>query len=120
MGFGTELAKFGPQSRAHLFIQLHNFPTHYLVLVVADEDFKHALVSVRTVLEHGVSSMMIEDIGWLDVKKVRGQVGISLLNEEEKVAIGMKRKLGAIDGGREGGPKRSAGKEKEVEKGSGR
>ncbi|KIJ40950.1 hypothetical protein M422DRAFT_32064 [Sphaerobolus stellatus SS14] len=110
-----EFLKFGPQSRAHLFIQLHNFPTHYLVLVVADEDFKHALVSVKTVVDNGTVSMVIEDIGWLDLKKVRGRVSISLLPDGEQPGIGMKRKLGETDiDGREWVPKKVNGKDKDV------
>jgi len=108
-----ELAKFGKDARAHLFIQLHNFPTHYLVLVVADTDFKYALVSLRSALENGTPAMIIEDIGFLDVKKVRGKGGVSGLglgvtDEEEGVGVGgtkRKRSLGDV-GGREGGAKR--------------
>lgn len=71
---GVELAKFGPTARAHLFVQLHNFPTHYLVLVIADEDFRYALVSMKSVVVESThtTAMVMDDIGWLDVARIRG------------------------------------------------
>lgn len=93
-----ELAKFGSQAHAHLFIQLHNFPNHYLVLVVGEGDFKHALVSVKAVVENGTASMVIEDIGWLEVARIRGLADIQVslgsgADDMAEVGIGMKRKI---------------------------
>ncbi|KAF8590904.1 MED14-domain-containing protein [Ramaria rubella] len=88
-----ELAKFGPSARAHLFVQLHNFPTHYLVLVVTDEDFKHALVSVKSVVENAHTSMVMDDIGWLDVDRIRGDaIRVQLSQVEDRAETGAKRK----------------------------
>ncbi|KAF8530531.1 mediator complex subunit MED14-domain-containing protein [Hysterangium stoloniferum] len=88
-----ETAKFGPTTRAHLFIRLHNFPTHYLVLVVADDDFKHALVSVKTVMVDGNASMVMDDIGWLDVARIRGNdLRVQPALAEDQVETGSKRK----------------------------
>lgn len=43
------------------------FPTHYLVLVVTDTDFRYALISVSIVPE---GNLVMEDIGWLDVERI--------------------------------------------------
>ncbi|GJJ06661.1 hypothetical protein Clacol_000856 [Clathrus columnatus] len=89
-----EMAKFGPSARACLFIQLHHFRTNYLVLVVAEEEFNYALVSVKGV--DGGNLWVMDDIGWLDVKRVRGSVRVGVgQNDEENgssVIVGMKRK----------------------------
>lgn len=92
------MSKFGPAARASLFIQLHHFRSHYLVLVVADEEFKYALVSVKNRMEAGNLCMILDDIGWLDVKRVRGsfRVGLGLQDDGEidspDVVVGVKRK----------------------------
>ena len=94
----SELAKFGPAARAHLFVQLRNFPTHYLVLVVADEDFKHALVSVKSSVENAHTSMVMDDIGWLDVTRIRGSdIRVQPGQMEERWETGSKRKALAGD-----------------------
>jgi hypothetical protein len=49
------------------------FPTHYLVLVVTDTDFRYALISVRIVPEGIYQSLVMEDIGWLDVESICGR-----------------------------------------------
>jgi hypothetical protein len=49
------------------------FPTHYLVLVVTDTDFRYALISVRIVSEGIYQSLVMEDIGWLDVERICGR-----------------------------------------------
>ena len=49
------------------------FPTHYLVLVVTDTDFRYALISVRVVPEGIYQSLVMEDIGWLDVERICGR-----------------------------------------------
>ena len=59
--------------RSLLYIQLMPFPTHYLVLVVTDTDFRYALISVRIVPEGIYQSLVMEDIGWLDVERICGR-----------------------------------------------
>ncbi|TDL22587.1 MED14-domain-containing protein [Rickenella mellea] len=67
-----ELAKCGPDARAHLFIQLANFPRHYLVLVITDQEFRYALISVQILADTPQANMVMEDIGWLDVQRIHG------------------------------------------------
>jgi mediator of RNA polymerase II transcription subunit 14 len=55
-----------------MYIQLLSFPTHYLVLVITDDDFRYALIHVA-VLESPVTTLVMEDIGWLNVKRIRGE-----------------------------------------------
>jgi hypothetical protein len=69
----SEINKLGTTVRSLLYIQLMPFPTHYLVLVVTDTDFRHALISVRIVPEGMYQSLVMEDIGWLDVEGICGR-----------------------------------------------
>jgi mediator of RNA polymerase II transcription subunit 14 len=59
--------------RSLLYIQLAPFPTHYLVLVVTDIDFRYALISVKIVPDSMYQSLVMEDIGWLDVERICGR-----------------------------------------------
>lgn len=92
-----EMAKFGSSARAFLFIQLHHFRSHYLVLIVAEEDFKYALVSLKEA--SNVAIVYVDDIAWLDVKRVRGHVRIGVIATEVADSsgsggAGTKRKAG--------------------------
>jgi len=58
---------------ALLHIQLVPFPTHYLVLVVTDTDFRYALISVKIVPDSIYRSLVMKDIGWLDVERICGR-----------------------------------------------
>lgn len=69
----SEINKLGTTVRSLLYIQLMPFPTHYLVLVVTDTDFRYALISVRIVPEGIYQSLVMEDIGWLDVERICGR-----------------------------------------------
>lgn len=53
-----------------LYIQLATFTEHYLVLVITDEDFRYALISVKVLENTMYNDMLMEDIGWIDVKRV--------------------------------------------------
>lgn len=68
-----EINKLGTTVRSLLYIQLMPFPTHYLVLVVTDTDFRYALISVRVGPEGIYQSLVMEDIGWLDVERICGR-----------------------------------------------
>ncbi|KIP06411.1 hypothetical protein PHLGIDRAFT_460187 [Phlebiopsis gigantea 11061_1 CR5-6] len=66
-----DLQKFGHQMGL-LYVQLANFPTHYLVLVITDQDFRYALVSANVLPEAMYPELIMEDIGWLDVRRIHG------------------------------------------------
>ncbi|KAI0292502.1 mediator complex subunit MED14-domain-containing protein [Multifurca ochricompacta] len=68
-----EFIKFGTTVRSLLYIQLTPFPTHYLVLVVTDTDFRYALISVKIVPDSMYQTLVMEDIGWLDVERICGR-----------------------------------------------
>jgi mediator of RNA polymerase II transcription subunit 14 len=76
----TEILKLGPAIRGKLFIQLLNFPKHYLVLVITDEDVKYALISVEVHTEGMYETMSMVDIAWLDVRRIHGH-DIAILAE---------------------------------------
>jgi mediator of RNA polymerase II transcription subunit 14 len=69
----SELNKLGNTVRSVLYIQLIPFPTHYLVLVVTDTDFRYALISVKIIPDSKYQSLVMEDIGWLDVERICGR-----------------------------------------------
>jgi mediator of RNA polymerase II transcription subunit 14 len=61
--------------RSSLYVQLERRPEHYLVLVITDERFRFALISVQPVKDAPVEKLKIVDVGWLDVGKVCGEMG---------------------------------------------
>lgn len=56
-----------------MYIQLLSFPSHYLVLVVTDDDFRYALINVAVLMDSPLTTMVMEDIGWLNVKRIKGE-----------------------------------------------
>lgn len=77
-----------------MYIKLANFPSHYLVLVITEEDFRYALISVKVLPDSMYGNMIMEDIGWLDVRRIRGEKGppevVGMRVEDPQV--GQKRK----------------------------
>lgn len=65
------MEKLGPEHIWSLFIQLSNFPSHYLVLVVAEERFKYALITAKPIQNAPFTTMVMEDIAWLDFDRIR-------------------------------------------------
>ena len=78
---GTELAKLGPAARGTVYIQLLSFPSHYLVLVITDDDFRYALIHVTVLVESPLTALVMEDIGWLNVKRIKGESEYSITEE---------------------------------------
>jgi mediator of RNA polymerase II transcription subunit 14 len=83
------MAKFGPDARAHLFIQLQAFSDHYLVIVITESGYKYALVELEepdgTLLHLGM-----RDIGWLDTSRInqeRWQRSMSFQSEVNISAV---------------------------------
>jgi mediator of RNA polymerase II transcription subunit 14 len=81
-----------------MYIQLANFPTHYLVLVLTDEEFRYALISTKMLSDTMFGNMIMEDIGWLNVRRIRGSGGTGMddivVSSSSLVAqMGQKRKL---------------------------
>ncbi|OBZ68191.1 Mediator of RNA polymerase II transcription subunit 14 [Grifola frondosa] len=68
-----EIQKLGPTRRGMLYIQLANFPKHYLVLVITDEEFRYALISVEVQKDTMYNNVIMEDIGWLNVRRIHGE-----------------------------------------------
>ncbi|PIL36575.1 hypothetical protein GSI_00264 [Ganoderma sinense ZZ0214-1] len=67
-----EIKKFGQDAQGQIYIQLGNFSTHYLVLVIADQDFRYALISVKEVEQSMNHDLVMEDIGWLNIRRIYG------------------------------------------------
>lgn len=66
-----ELVKLGNAVRARLFIQLANFPEHYLVVIITDTDLQYALITTKVITDAVSPHMIMEDIAWLDVRKIQ-------------------------------------------------
>ena len=77
----AELAKLGPAARGTVYIQLLSFPSHYLVLVITDDDFRYALIHVTVRMDSPLTTLVMEDIGWLNVKRIRGESEYSITEE---------------------------------------
>lgn len=66
------MGKLGPAVRGRLFIQLANFPNHYLVIVITDTQFRYALITTKVLAESVSANMVMEDIAWLDFDRIHG------------------------------------------------
>ncbi|KAG6829450.1 hypothetical protein H0H92_004510 [Tricholoma furcatifolium] len=89
--------KLGPSTRGTLYIQLANFPSHYLVLVITDERFRYALITTRIMTESMYADMIMEDIAWLDFERIHGEEIVITSMDSSDMRIG-KRKRGSDAG----------------------
>ncbi|KZT04699.1 MED14-domain-containing protein [Laetiporus sulphureus 93-53] len=97
-----ELSKIGRSREDMLYIQLAKFPNHYLVLVIADEDFRYALISVEVQQNENdmFPQMAMRDVGWLDVKRIHGdEIIVAHADGADAGVVGQKRKRGLHDEG---------------------
>ncbi|GJE97389.1 Med14 domain-containing protein [Phanerochaete sordida] len=89
-----ELKKLG-QQRGMIYIQLSSFPTHYLVVVITDQDFRYALISAHIVAGAAYPEMFMGDIGWLDVSRIHGDdVALAQAAAAAQVAEAVTNELG--------------------------
>src|ERR1700734_4213591 len=92
-GGPSEIQKFGPSARGWLYIQLSNFPRHYLVLVITDDEFRYALISVEVLSETMYANLIMKDIGWLDIRRIHGEdVVVPAQSGQREARSGQKRK----------------------------
>lgn len=93
-----ERAKLGSPAWSMLYIQLAKYPSHYLVLVITEEDFRYALISVEVVRDSVLHDMVMKDIGWLDVRRVHGD---EIVVKDHAVSVdpkvGQKRKRDIVE-----------------------
>lgn len=101
---GLEMQKLGASARGWLFIQLSNFPSHYLVLVITDEEFRYALISVEIQTESMYANLLMKDIGWLDISRIHGEeVVVTSRPDHPEASSGQKRKRDGADDGPDSG-----------------
>ena len=82
-----------------LYIELAKFPDHFLVLVVTDDDWRYALISVEALPNTPCHDLVMKDIGWLDVKRIHGEdIVVSHRPHVGDPVVGQKRKRGSVDG----------------------
>ncbi|KAF8170264.1 mediator complex subunit MED14-domain-containing protein [Mycena galopus ATCC 62051] len=67
-----EITKLGPTARGAVYIQLSNFPNHYLVLVITDKEFRYALITTAVLPGTMYGNLVMEDIAWLDFDRIHG------------------------------------------------
>ncbi|KAG6886292.1 hypothetical protein C0993_006702 [Termitomyces sp. T159_Od127] len=90
-----ELHKLGPSTQGTLYIQLSNFPSHYLVLVITDERFRYALITTRIISESMYADMIMEDIAWLDFDRIHSEdIIITAHSSRSDMSIGRRRNSG--------------------------
>ncbi|KAF8621558.1 hypothetical protein AX15_007725 [Amanita polypyramis BW_CC] len=90
--YKAELRKLGPATRGTLFVQLTKFPNHYLVLVITDDRFRYALITTKVLTDSVYASMVMEDIAWLDLDRIRSAGRPIEETDDSTVKAGMKRK----------------------------
>ncbi|KAF5351922.1 hypothetical protein D9756_007453 [Leucocoprinus leucothites] len=90
-----ELKKLGSDIRTFLFIQLANFPDHYLVIIITDARFRFALITTETIRDATFAHMLINDICWLDYDRLK-QESLAVARITESLnpdgRVGMKRR----------------------------
>ena len=89
-----------------LYLKLTKFPNHYLVIVITDEDFRYALISVKTLSDTMYGSLIMEDIGWMDVRRICGEglVSSQHTSDAPNGNVGQKRKRPVDDDARRKAP----------------
>ena len=88
-----------------LYIQLATFPHHYLVLVITDEEFRYALISVKERRDSMFAELIMEDIGWLDVQRIHGEEVVIKHRsglDAPGIPAGTKRKRSTYEGDNKG------------------
>ncbi|KAJ3571005.1 hypothetical protein NP233_g4045 [Leucocoprinus birnbaumii] len=97
-----ELKKLGSDIRTFLFIQLANFPEHYLVIIITDTRFRFALITTETIRDATFAHMLIKDICWLDYNRLKQESVAAAritesLNPDVRVGLKRKRNLESIE-----------------------
>jgi len=87
------MTKLGSEARGTLYIQLSNFPNHYLVLVVTDERFQYALITTSVITEAMFGGMILEDIAWLDFDRIHDKTNILVMDSDSNRREGINRQL---------------------------
>lgn len=88
-----EMAKLGSEARGMLYIQLANFPNHYLVLVVTDERFQYALITTSVIADSMFGSMILEDIAWLNFDRIHDKANILVMDGDSTRREGINHRL---------------------------
>ncbi|EJU03986.1 MED14-domain-containing protein [Dacryopinax primogenitus] len=68
-----DMPAFGSSARLCLYISLASFPSHYLVLVLADQGLQYAMLKVALVNEDVAPDFRILECAWLDIRRITGQ-----------------------------------------------
>ena len=91
----VEINKLGPDIRGYVYIQLANFPDHYLVVIITDDQFRFALITTEMSQNLPYPRMLIMDICWLVYDRLR-QESLAMARVRDTlnpdVRIGMKKK----------------------------
>ncbi|KAG7090906.1 hypothetical protein E1B28_009983 [Marasmius oreades] len=90
-----ELQKLGPATQGTLYVQLQNYPSHYLVIVVTFDEFRYALITTSVLPDSMCANMVMEDIAWLDFHRIHTEEVAQPDYSEPK--NGMKRKRSQED-----------------------
>lgn len=65
------------------------------MLVITDNDFRYALISAQVLTDSMYSNMIMGDIAWLDVRRIRGDNEVMVserLDDAFNIPTGIKRK----------------------------
>lgn len=66
----VDQAKFGSATRLPFFIHLHNQPTYFLAVVIAEHGLRFALVSFKIDADSPFPPHPIHELGWIETSKL--------------------------------------------------
>ncbi|KAJ7594646.1 mediator complex subunit MED14-domain-containing protein [Mycena floridula] len=93
----SEELKLGTSARGFLYIQLANFVSHYLVIVITDESFRYALITTQVLSETMYANMIMEDVAWLDFGRIHGEEGISVQTSSSRSFVDPDSSIGMMN-----------------------
>jgi mediator of RNA polymerase II transcription subunit 14 len=74
-----------------------------LVLVITDDEFRYALISVEELSETMYANLIMKDIGWLDVRRIHGEdIVVSAQPGQPEARNGQQRKRNGGDDRKDG------------------
>lgn len=73
------------------YVQLESHPTHYLVIIITDEEFRYALIDTTVMPDTLTNSMVMGDIAWLDFSRIKSDdITITVRTDRVDPRVGMK------------------------------
>ncbi|THV06734.1 MED14-domain-containing protein [Dendrothele bispora CBS 962.96] len=88
----NEIQKLAPSGRmlGAVYIRLRSYTYHYLVVIIADEEFQYALITVAVMTESATTDMLITDVAFLDSVRIHGDDPTLSIRDKVETRAAMK------------------------------